>query len=113
GLLASPAENVVINLIGLAITERPAFFMQLLPRLQELRARVGRPHWLIVDEAHHLFPATWERGELALPQGLDRTVLITVHPGQVNAAILSAVDTVIAVGQLPDGTASDFCAALG
>jgi HAD superfamily hydrolase (TIGR01484 family) len=112
-LLASPKTNAAVSLVGLAITERPSFFLSLLPRLQEMRARVGRPHWLVVDEAHHMFPATWERGELALPQGLDRTLLITVHPGQVNAAILSTVEKVIAVGKSPEATVRDFCAAVG
>jgi HAD superfamily hydrolase (TIGR01484 family) len=112
-VLANPADNVVLNLVGLPITDRPAFFLSLLPHLQELRARLGRPHWLIADEAHHLFPASWEPGELALPQGLDRTMLITVHPGQVNQAILSAVDTVIAVGAGPEQTLDEFCQAAG
>ena len=111
-LIAKPDANVSVNLVGMPITERPRFFMSLLPRLQELRARTGRPHWLIVDEAHHLFPTTWERGELAVPQGLDRLVLITVHPEQVNKAILSAVDTVIAVGKEPHETVGEFCKAV-
>ncbi len=112
-VLASPAANVVVNLVGLAITERPGFFLGLLPRLQDLRLRVGRPHWLVVDEAHHLFPASLERGEAALPQGLDRTVLITVHPGQVNAALLANIDTVLAVGNGPEQTIGEFCQAVG
>ncbi len=107
--LAQPGQNVVVNLIGMAITERPEFFLSLLPRLQDLRSRLGRPHWLLIDEAHHLFPASWERGALAFPQGLDRTVLITVHPDQVHAAILSAVDTIIAVGADPGATVHQFC----
>jgi HAD superfamily hydrolase (TIGR01484 family) len=111
-LLANPDKNAVVSLVGMGITERPAFFLSLLPRLQEMRARVGRPHWLIVDEAHHLFPTSWERGELALPLDLDRTVLITVHPGQVHASILAAVDTVVAVGQSPERTLGDFCQAI-
>jgi HAD superfamily hydrolase (TIGR01484 family) len=112
-LLTNPAENAVINLVGMAISERPPFFLSLLPRLQEMRARVGRPHWLIVDEAHHMFPASWERGELALAQGLDRTVLITVHSGQVNAAILTTIDTVVAVGKSPYQTLGEFCQVIG
>ncbi len=61
-LLERPGQNAVINLVGLPITQRPSFFVALLPRLQEMRVRTGRPHWLIVDEAHHLLPATWEPG---------------------------------------------------
>jgi HAD superfamily hydrolase (TIGR01484 family) len=112
-LLAHPGDNAVLELVGLPITDRPAFFLGLLPRLQELRARVGRPHWLIVDEAHHLLPASWERGELALLPGLDCTVLITVHPGQVNAAVLAAVSTVVAVGKSPELTMREFSKAIG
>src|SRR5262249_12006236 len=58
-LLASPKQNAVVNLIGMPVADRPPFFLGLLPRLLELRARTGRPHWLIVDEAHHLLPASW------------------------------------------------------
>jgi hydroxymethylpyrimidine pyrophosphatase-like HAD family hydrolase len=110
--LANPDRNVVVNLAGLGITDRPGFFLALLPRLSEMRARVGRPHWLVVDEAHHLFPASWGRGALALPFDLDRAALITVHPGQVHASILSAVDTVVAVGASPTQTLAEFCDAL-
>src|SRR5205085_8832275 len=80
-MLKDPGKHVVVNLIGLPLADRPPFFLALLPRLQELRARTGRPHWLLVDEAHHLLPAAWEPGQLALPQEMKRVVFVTVHPG--------------------------------
>src|SRR5262249_11153616 len=52
-VLVKPEQNVVVNLIGVPLADRPPFFLELLPRLQEMRARTGRPHWLVVDEAHH------------------------------------------------------------
>jgi hydroxymethylpyrimidine pyrophosphatase-like HAD family hydrolase len=112
-LLKNADANVVVNLVGLPITDRPTFFLMLLPRLQEMRARTGRPHWLVVDETHHLMPASWEPAVLALPQVLDRTVLITVHPNQVAPAVLAAVDTVVAVGPAPGETLGQFAEALG
>jgi hydroxymethylpyrimidine pyrophosphatase-like HAD family hydrolase/energy-coupling factor transporter ATP-binding protein EcfA2 len=112
-LLGDATHNAVVNLIGLSVTERPSFFLALLPRLQEMRARVGRPHWLVVDEAHHLLPASWEPGSLALPPGFDRVALITVHPDQVAPAVLRLIDTVVAVGQSPEGTLGRFRAARG
>jgi HAD superfamily hydrolase (TIGR01484 family) len=112
-LLKGPEANVVVNLVGMPITERPPFFLTLLSRLQELRARTGRPHWLVVDEAHHLLPASWEPGPQVLPQGLDRLVLITVHPDQVAAAVLGTVTTVVAVGGAPEKTIGQLCEALG
>ena len=45
-LLEKPQQSVVINLLGIALEDRPAFFNRLLPRLQELRARTGHPHWI-------------------------------------------------------------------
>ncbi|MFL5342120.1 MAG: HAD-IIB family hydrolase [Gemmataceae bacterium] len=110
--LASAREAVVLNLIGLKLADRPPFFLSLLPRLLELRARTGRPHWLIVDEAHHLLPATWEPGALALPQDFNRTLFVTVHPDQLAPTALASVETVLAVGLKPEDTIGRFCAAL-
>lgn len=111
-ILKRPEDNVVVNLIGVPLADRPAFFMGLLPRLQEMRARLGRPHWLIVDEAHHMLPASWVPGVLALPQVLDCLALITVHPDQLAPAVLSAVGILIAVGSSPETTLGQFCAVL-
>ncbi|MGH8514180.1 MAG: HAD-IIB family hydrolase, partial [Gammaproteobacteria bacterium] len=44
-VLDDPARNVAVNLVGLPLEERPRFFGALISRLQELRARTGRPHW--------------------------------------------------------------------
>lgn len=112
-LLKSPKTNAVVSLLGLPLADRPPFFMALLQHLQEMRARFGRPHWLIIDEAHHLLPTVWQPASLTLPQTLDRMVLITVHPKEVSPAILSSVSTVIAVGQAPEKTLGEFSATLG
>lgn len=97
-LLDDPKEHVVANLIDLPVTERPDFFLKLLPRLQELRSRKGRPHWIVVDEAHHLMPAQWEPGELALPRELKQVMWITVDPSLLAPAVLEMVRTIIAPG---------------
>jgi hypothetical protein len=112
-VLKNPAENVVVNLVGLPLADRPPFFLKLFNRLGELRARTARPHWLVVDEAHHLLPASWEPGVSALPLELDRMVLITVHPDQVARAVLKPVSTIVAVGASPDKTLAQFCEAVG
>jgi HAD superfamily hydrolase (TIGR01484 family) len=112
-LLAAPNRNAVVNLIGMSVSDRPPFFLGLLPRLAEMRARTGRPHWLVVDEAHHLLPASWEPGAQALGNDLTRILFITVHPGQVAPAALAAVGTVIAVGNEPAATLADFCQVTG
>jgi hypothetical protein len=112
-LLETPSGGVIINLLGLPLAERPGFFHALFPHLQELRARTGRPHWILVDETHHLLGATWEPAEMALPQALTNMMFVTVHPDFVAPAVLSAVDVCIAVGQAPAETLGQFSGALG
>ena len=82
-LMQKPDTNVIINLVGLALADRPPFFRSLLPRLQEMRGRIGRPHWIVIDETHHLMPAAWEPGKATLPRQFDRMVFLTVHPEQI------------------------------
>lgn len=107
-LLEKPAENVIVNLLGLGVDDRPPFFEALLPRLQELRARAGRPHWLVVDEAHHLMPSSWAAAALTVPQALKELMLITVHPQSVSSAVLTGISTAIAVGESPVATLRSF-----
>ena len=107
-VLAKPRHNVVVNLVGLPVAERPLFFLELLPRLQDMRAHTGRPHWLIVDEAHHLMPALWEPSHAAAVGELQRTVFVTVHPDQVAPAAMRSVGVVLAVGRDPQQTLDLF-----
>ena len=101
-ILADPHENVAINLLGLRLPERPEFFEQLLPRVHELRARTGRPHWMVVDEAHHLLHSSWGQVDVTLPQALTSTLLITVHPEALAKDVSNQIDVVLAVGAPAD-----------
>ena len=101
-ILEDPRENVVINLLGLPLPERPEFFEQLLHRVHELRARTGRPHWVVVDEAHNLLPSSWGQVDVTLPPALTSTLLITVHPETLAKDISDHIDVVLAVGAPAD-----------
>jgi hypothetical protein len=112
-ILTTTTENVVANLVGLPVVDRPQFFLSLLPRVEELRARTSRPHWLVVDEAHHMLPASWKPGQLVLSGDLRRALFITVHPGQVAPGVLTMIESVLAVGASPEQTIGAFLAAQG
>jgi hypothetical protein len=112
-LLETSRQNVIVNLLGVALAHRPAFFEQLLPRIQELRARTGRPHWLVIDEAHYLLPTSWRPSRNTLPQELSGLMLITVHPDHVAPAVLSLIETIITVGESPEKAIQVFGEALG
>ena len=112
-ILEDPKINLNVNLLGVPLADRPEFFGQLFPSLRTLRTRTGRPHWMVLDEAHHLLPEDWGHLSELLPQKLGETVLVTVHPEHLSRAILSLVDAVIAVGPSPQRTLSHFSDASG
>ncbi len=112
-LLDDPDQDVVVNLLGVALEHRPAFFDELLPHLQELRGRAGRPHWIVVDEAHHLLPEPWDPSDQTRPSKLQGMLLLTVHPESVAPAVLKRVGLVLAVGESPSETIAEFCRAVG
>jgi hydroxymethylpyrimidine pyrophosphatase-like HAD family hydrolase len=112
-VLAKPDQQAVVNLIGLALNERPKFFEALLPRIQELRAKTGRPHWIAVDESHHVLPSSWEAAGLTMSQRMYGLMLITLEPDRVAPAILSSIDVVIAVGNNPAEMLSNYRKTVG
>jgi hypothetical protein len=113
GVLEKPERSVVLNMVGVRFEDRPAFFQSLIPRLGELRIRTGRPHWIIVDEAHHVLPADAATPLPAPTKGLVNFALITVRPEHVAREAVAATDALIAVGREPDETARAWSAATG
>ena len=112
-VLEQPDRNVVVNLLGLGLDERPAFFSRLLPGLQDLRSRTGRPHWIVIDEAHHLLPAPSSLVSVTLPRSLAGMILITVHPEQVNPAVLGSIDLAVTIGRSAEETMRVFGETVG
>ncbi len=113
-ILNNPKSSLIVNLLGLPLADRPVFFASMFPKLQELRAKTGRPHWIILDEAHHLLPK--ERGGQAvgvIPQELTGVILITVHVDTVLDAALKSMTGIIAVGAYPEETIRQFSSAMG
>lgn len=105
--------NINVNLLGIPLADRPLFFAQLLPNLQAMRTRTGRPHWIVLDEAHHMIPAEWSHLDKLLPHRLGEMVLVTVHPNHLAPMALSLVDIAIAVGRSPRDTLKQVADALG
>lgn len=110
--LEKPGANVIVNLISLALQDRPAFFLGLLPRLLELRAKTGRPHWILVDETHHLMPSDWEAASSILTQNLSGMIYITVHPDWIARPVLEGVNLVATLGETPVEAMQTFAEAI-
>jgi HAD superfamily hydrolase (TIGR01484 family) len=107
-LLSKPDQNAVINLVGVPLNERPALLVGLLPQVQELRARTGRPHWIVLDEAHHVLPSAHQAAGLTLSQRIYGMMLVTLEPSRLSETMLSLMDVVIAAGEHPDETLRAF-----
>ena len=112
-LLRKPSNNVVVNLLGMKLADRPSFLAALLPALIGLRAGTGRPHFVVVDEAHHMLPAYWDPGGVTMPADLKGFLFITVHPDRLAPRVLDCVDRMIVVGAEPCSALRAFCAARG
>ncbi len=112
-VLEDPKMNLNVNLLGVRLADRPEYFGRLIMNLRILRTRTGRPHWIVLDEAHHFIPLEWGPLSNKLIQKLYETVLVTVHPEHLPANILSLVDVVIATGRSPDKTLRKFSHATG
>jgi hypothetical protein len=106
-VLGKTDTSAVVNLLGVQLHDRPAFLAELLPELMMLRRRVGRPHFIVVDEAHHMLPAT-TAGEIA-DSDLAGMMFITTRPGALAERVLRAVDRIIAVGDAPEESLRHFC----
>jgi HAD superfamily hydrolase (TIGR01484 family) len=111
-LLEAPAASVVVNLLGLDLPERPAYFNRLISQISGFRAAMGRPHWLILDETHHLAPSTQELEHTALPDNLSATIFITTRPHILSQAALRSIRTLLAVGSGAKEVLEEFCNAI-
>jgi len=112
-LLAKPEQSAIVNLVGITLQDRPRFFDVLMPRLKAERSAVGRPHWIVVDEAHHFSPRQ-ASGDTATPaMGQTNLVFITVHPEHVSRAWLQRMDAVVVIGVSPAETLTELASALG
>lgn len=110
--LERPDVNLVINLVHIGLHDRPGYFERLLPRLLEIYARTGRPHWLVMDEAHHVLPAEHSPLTPALLGELPPILWVTVYPDHLSHISLEQVDLMVAIGQDPEGTLKKFASAL-
>ena len=112
-LLRGAGQSAVVNLSGLAASERRSFLTDLTPKLAELRARSGRPHWVVVDEIHHLLPAG-DASEDLVPLGDAESVLhITERPNLVTREVLRETSLFIALGASAQTLLDEFCQVSG
>ena len=93
-LLQGADKSSVVNLAGLSFEERRPFLEKLLSQLAQLRARLGRPHWLVLDGTQSLQPA---EGNGRGAHG-ESVLHITERPATIPREVLRSISLVIVLG---------------
>jgi HAD superfamily hydrolase (TIGR01484 family) len=111
-LLKDPDANAIVNLVSATRPQRTAFIEELLARIQQLRARVGHPHWVIVNEAHRVLSRSWQPIPLDIPQQLEGMMWISSHPSALAPSILLGVNISLTLGPTAAATLIEVAALL-
>jgi hypothetical protein len=100
-LLRHSRTSLVLDLSAMGLAEKVGYATKVLAVVAAVRSITGLPHWLIIDEAHHVLPA----------EGSPAADL--VHPGAAGLALitLDAAELAPAVRPLPNVVASTELAA--
>ena len=112
-ILDDPGANVVVNLLAIPLWKRPEYFSELLSSLLQLRLRTGRPHWIIVDEAHHMLSPEAPAHASELSKQFGGLVMVTVHPDQLAPAAIAKVKLAVAIGDAPQERIAMFSRQIG
>ena len=108
--LEKPDVQAMACIAAVPARERGEFTRKLLVSLRSLRATTGRPHWILVDEALDVMPAS---GGNALREGAENTIFVTEDPASLSPALLAAVDGIVACGENAGALLEAFAAAVG
>jgi hydroxymethylpyrimidine pyrophosphatase-like HAD family hydrolase len=112
-LLKNPAQSCLVCLVALPMVERVAFFKTLVGLLAQQQEQLAHPHWLILDEVHHLCPAEQRTGVSALPETFKNFMMLSTSPDLVDPALLRQVDTVMILGEHPGEALASFARITG
>jgi len=109
--MQKPDVQAVVCLAAVPREARQEFVERLLLPLRELRAATGRPHWILVDEAHDLMPASSEADD-SPATGAENTIYVTHDARALAPGILASVDGIAACGARAREIIEAFAAAV-
>jgi hypothetical protein len=94
GFCESNHTHIVLDLSIYTAAERTNYVRELLPAMQNLRTRLGRPHWFLIKDIHSLY--TPENNQLTdlLLKSLQTGGfgLASDHPSQMPPTLLESLD---------------------
>ena len=112
-VLHKPRENCVVSLFALEASEQPELFDSLLRGLLEFRQKTGRPHWILVDEAHYPLPKSWHHGEDFDIDRLGGVMFITAFLDRLHPDVLHSANVFLALSENPSKLINAYCDLIG
>lgn len=99
GLLARADENVIVCILAIPLDDRPAYFNRLARAVAEVRRATGHPHFIIMDEAHHLMPRLNASAPVEFPEDFNSFLAITTRPELLDYQLVKRVNTAMVMGE--------------
>ena len=93
-LLGRPNESLVLDLSSLTRPEKVTYATKVLAAANAVRGTRGMPHWIVVDEAHHIFPADGSQAMDLLPPMTESFCLISLGVEHLPREILDRINTI-------------------
>jgi HAD superfamily hydrolase (TIGR01484 family) len=112
-LLDNSSVHCVVCFFAVEKKERPHYFNKLFRALSELRSRTGLPHWIIIDEAHYMAPASWQPAEEWNQDELKSFMFVTAYPDRISKAVLQSVEWIVSVSENPSESLVACCERMG
>jgi HAD superfamily hydrolase (TIGR01484 family) len=107
-VLTQTAENAIVCFLAIPLSDRPAYFKQLLIALISLRKTSGHPHFIIIDEVHHLLPKQNTKSFNDFPEDFTNIFSITTNPDLLCRDFLERINLVLTMGDSPAKTMASF-----
>lgn len=113
GVLEQPHDHCIVSFFGIEKPDRSAYFDRLHRTLAGIRSHYGRPHWIIVDEAHYAVPKGWHPAETWSHSELEGMMFVTAYHTQISEAVLRHVDWIISIANDPRQAITECCQLIG
>jgi len=91
-LLRHPQTSLVLNLSAMSRAEKVDYATKALATVSAASITAGMPHWLIIDEAHHILPADGSSAVEWLRPGRDALCLVTLSVDELARDVLPLVN---------------------
>lgn len=91
-LLRHPKTSLMLNLSAMSRPEKVTYGAKALGVIKAVRNSNGMPHWVIIDEAHHLMPAEGSPAAEVLAAGDEGICLVTLA-AELPPTVLSLMTT--------------------